>query len=153
MLPIPPNRLVPPSTTAEIVDRLSMAWPPIVVVAKRGRHHGGEACERARQHIDRDELAPNLDSCPPRSLLVRADGEHVNAEAGEMKDDCADKSDGGRNHDKDWNACDHSGPDRVDQDLRDGGAVREDLGHAQRHAEGAKRDDAGGWSAVATACR
>ena len=47
-----------------------------------------------------------------------------------MKDDCADKSDGSRDHDKDWNAGDRSGSDRVDQDLRDSsdvGAVREDL--------------------------
>src|ERR1700722_11052208 len=61
-----------------------------------------------------------------------------------MKDDCADNSDGSRDHDKDGNACDCSGSDRVDQDLWDGanvGAVREDLRKAERHAESAKRDD------------
>ena len=68
----------------------------------------------------------------------------MNAKAGEVKDDCPDKGDRSRDHDKDWNPADRSGPDRVDEDLRDGanvGAVREDLRKAQRHAEGAKRDD------------
>ncbi len=82
-----------------------MAWPPIVVVANRaGRHHGGEPSQRARQHIDRNELAPDLDSGPASGLLVRADGEDVNAEAREMKDDGSDESDGNRNRDEDRNA-------------------------------------------------
>jgi hypothetical protein len=32
---MPPNRLVPPMTTAAIACRLSVSWPPIVVVEKR----------------------------------------------------------------------------------------------------------------------
>ena len=35
IVPMPPNRLVPPITTAAIACRLSVAWPPIVVVEKR----------------------------------------------------------------------------------------------------------------------
>src|ERR1700729_2000894 len=63
MLPIPPNRLRPPSTAGEnrrqIVRRLAADRRRREA---RGRHHGGEACERARQYVDRDELASNLDS-------------------------------------------------------------------------------------------
>src|SRR4051794_2692088 len=33
-VPLPPNRLAPPSTTAAIADRLSAVWPLIVVVLK-----------------------------------------------------------------------------------------------------------------------
>ena len=33
--PPPPNRLVPPITTAAIAFRLSVVWPLIVVVPKR----------------------------------------------------------------------------------------------------------------------
>ena len=36
-VPMPPNRLVPPITTAAIADRLSVSCPPIVVVEKRAR--------------------------------------------------------------------------------------------------------------------
>ena len=35
IVPMPPNRLVPPMTTAAIACRLSVSWPPIVVVEKR----------------------------------------------------------------------------------------------------------------------
>src|SRR5215216_6593783 len=35
IVPMPPKRLVPPMTTAAIASRLSVEWPPIVVVAKR----------------------------------------------------------------------------------------------------------------------
>ena len=34
---MPPKRLVPPITTAAIADKLSVSWPPIVVVEKRAR--------------------------------------------------------------------------------------------------------------------
>ncbi len=37
IVPMPPNRLVPPITTAAIASRLSVACPPIVVVPKRAR--------------------------------------------------------------------------------------------------------------------
>ena len=36
-VPMPPNRLVPPRTTAAMAARLSVECPPMVVVAKRAR--------------------------------------------------------------------------------------------------------------------
>ena len=48
IVPTPPNRLVPPITTAAIACRLSVEWPPIVVVREaRQRQEAGEPGERA----------------------------------------------------------------------------------------------------------
>ena len=50
IVPMPPNRLVPPMTTAAIALRLSVACPPIVVVPKRASvEEAGEPGQEARR--------------------------------------------------------------------------------------------------------
>ena len=81
MLPRPPNRLVPPRTTAVMLSRFSVVWPAFGI-AELGA--GDEEQRRDPRHepgerVDAEQDAVRVDAGQPRRLGVVADGVDVPA--------------------------------------------------------------------------
>ena len=126
IVPMPPNREVPPSTTAAMAWRLSVEWPPMVVVEKRARRQeSGETRERPGQRVDLDQVPVHVDARAPRRLDVRADGVGVTAEPGPAQDHPEDQRDERGDHHEPGDLPEEpAGPDGVDERGRDGRAGR-----------------------------
>src|SRR3954447_19868492 len=148
IVPMPPNRLVPPITTAAIAFRLSVAWPPIVVVPKRaGVMEPAGPGPEARQRVDLDQVAVHVDAGAPHGLLVGADRVRVAAEARLREHDAEhDRHEQGHEHQpRDaGQAADAELADEVERHLALVDPAGDQQRGAQRHAEGAERDDEGG---------
>ena len=79
---MPPNRLVPPSTTAEIAWRLSVWWPTTLVPALRARSMTAAMPDQhALEHEQAQRVAVDVDRPPGPPPPGRADGERAHPEA------------------------------------------------------------------------
>ena len=84
--PRPPNRLVPPITTAVIESRLAV-WPACGLTAADAadQHPAGDRADQAGERVDRDQRAVGVDAGEARRIGIVAGGVDVAAEGGAVE--------------------------------------------------------------------